>query len=377
MSASMVAHNLTVLFSTAGGAMLGCVMMWISHRLDKRDEQLAMSKKARDAMDSQDSSSQSSSSSSSLLVRSVSYLQRSVSSSNMKSKPRHQRKALVRHNVVGMNEEKRIEESLPMVMRPVPLLDKCKNEMVMYHRWVGVYFHYSSAYSRPLRVLTLWVNVVIMLFIQSVTYSLADPDDGSCEKKTSMAGCLSLKSSLSNGDQCSWNAETGECSFRPIDRDFDRVLIVAVLSGVLSTPFSILFQSLILFVLSAKTKNTNADEMLTSSRMSHIARRTRHQNLQGRKTVVNRNANSSLSNLNNANALSAAPKSKSLTLMFSSPPSLSRGISSLSSSSLSANSGRVELSTSLQEDLGLLLQRLRLYRRELGCVDDIEEFECK
>jgi hypothetical protein len=341
ITASMVAHNLTVLFSTASVAMLGVALMVIAHQLDKRDEKIALSKKAKDAIDLQDPSARPSSS---LLVKSVSYLQRSISSSNFNSKPRHHRKALVKHNIVGLNEERRIEDSLPFVMRPVPLLDKCKNEMVMYHRWAGVYFHYSSAYSRSMRVLTLWVNVVIMLFIQSVTYTLADPDDGSCEKKTSMEGCLSLKSSLSNGNQCSWNGETGECSFRPIDHDFNRVLIVAVLSGVLSTPFSILFQSLILFVLSAKTKSANADEMLTSSRMSHIARQTRFQTQQGRKTML------SSPNLN--------------------PNQLSRAHSSLASC-------RVDLSTTLQEDLGLLSQRVRLYRRELRSLDEIEQFECK
>jgi hypothetical protein len=222
--------------------------------------------------------------------------------------------------------------------------------VVMHHRWIGVYFRYSSVYSRPLRVLILWMNVVIMLFIQSVTYSLADPDDGSCEKKSTMEGCMSLQSSLSNGRQCNWNEETAECSFRPIDHDFDRVLIVAVLSGVMSTPFSILFQSLILFVLSASTKSSS-DEMLRSSRMSHIARRTRFQN--------QRNTNSQSST-----TLTTLGKAKSLNL------NLFKSSSSLSS--------RVEpLSTSLHEDLGLLLKRIRLYRNELISPVEIEEFECK
>jgi hypothetical protein len=338
MSASEVAHNLTVLFSTASVAIIGVILMLISSHLDHRDEKMATSKKARDALDHQRPSEAASSS---IVTKSLSYLQRTISSSKLKSKPRQHRKALMKQNVIGLNEEKRIEDSLPVVMRPVPLLEKCKSEVVMHHRWIGVYFRYSSVYSRPLRVLILWMNVVIMLFIQSVTYSLADPDDGSCENQSSMESCLSLQSSLSNGRQCNWNDKIEQCTFRPIDHDFDRVLIVAVLSGVMSTPFSILFQSLILFVLSAKTKNPT-DEMLTTSRMSHIARRTRFQNQ--RKTGIASNV-----------------KTRPLNVFKPSPVS-----------------SRVDaLPTSLHEDLGLLLQRIRLYRKELSSLSEIEDFERK
>jgi hypothetical protein len=35
-----------------------------------------------------------------------------------------------------------------------------------------------------------------MLFVQSVTYNIADPDDGSCEACNDESRCLSLRSTL-------------------------------------------------------------------------------------------------------------------------------------------------------------------------------------
>ncbi len=97
-----------------------------------------------------------------------------------------------------------------------------------------------------------------MLFIQSVTYDLANPDDGSCGTMKSMKSCLQEKSTISTGNKCLWDEETSSCSFRSIDHDFEWVLIVAVFSGLLSAPFSIIFQSLILFVLAAKASSPHS-----------------------------------------------------------------------------------------------------------------------
>jgi hypothetical protein len=194
-------------------------------------------------------------------------------------------------------------------------------------------FHYSSTYSRPLRVLSLWINIVTMLFVQSVLYNLADPDNGRCERQETMSDCLRLKSSLSSSPECVWSNDViggsynqsqpdsvqvlvseGACSFRPIHHDFDRVLIVAMLSGILSSPFSIFFQSLILFVLSAKTRDLSNPRIRSVSAELNGMKRSR-----GKKGI---------------------------------------------------------LASTLQEDFGLLLKKLRLYRNELSSVER-EEFECE
>jgi hypothetical protein len=162
-------------------------------------------------------------------------------------------------------------------MRPVPLMDKCKNELRMYHRWVGILFHYSESYPRSLRAASLVIGILTMLFVQSVAYDLADPDDGSCEKQSTVEGCLREKSMLANTDKCEWDSESASCFFRPIDNDFERVLVVALISGILSAPLSILFQSLILFVLAAKTRSksavTNGHDRQRSVRISDGSRR--------------------------------------------------------------------------------------------------------
>jgi hypothetical protein len=290
--------------------------MLLSLLMDKRDEDL-LSRVGEASLPSDQSK---------LVTTTATFLQKSLTLSSMlfqsssqgKMKPqRRPFRNLPNHHVIGLQEEKRIEESLPLVLRPVPLLDKCKNEIKMYHRWLGVYFRYSPSYSRPLRVLSLWINIVTLLFIQSVLYNMSDPDDGSCEKQETMDDCLRLKSSLSKSSRCVWEQQSGhqdQCAFRAIDHDFNRVLIIAMLSGILSSPFSVFFQSLILFVLSAETQPQERNERSEGQSLSFRWKKDR----------------------------------------------VCQDI----------------LSRTLQQDFGLLLQKVRLYRDVL-LPEEKEEFECK
>jgi hypothetical protein len=313
LTGRQILNNLTVLFSTIGVSIMGGFVMFLAFILDQRDKKLMWSKVSQSAMSAMTP----------VTKRSIaSFIQSSLSSTAKKKPQRLYHHPRSSNNVIGLKEEKRIEESLPLVMRPVPLLEKCKNELKVYHRWLGVYYHYSSAYSRPLRVLSLWINIVTMLFIQSVLYNVADPDDGTCERQETMSDCLKVQSSLSNSPECVWSEESDpQCSFRPIHNDFNRVLIVAMLSGLLSSPFSIFFQSLILFVLSADTKTK---------------------------------------------VLSPSPANE--------------GHVGQSRDSLQVNPIKRlacgSLPTTLQEDFGRLLSRLRLYRSSLR-EDQVQEFECK
>jgi hypothetical protein len=349
MSGGAVLSNLTVLFSTVGVSIMGGIVMFVSLLLDKQDEKKTLLKSAQ-----QSSKSLPDSQSSYLMSSFLKPITPSLSSASQRlsffkaktEKPRHHRKAVVnqKHRVVGLEEEKQIEESLPLVMRPVPLFQKCKNEIKVYHRWLGVYYHYSPTYSRPLRVLSLWINIVTMLFIQSVLYNLADPDDGRCESQETMSDCLQMKSSLSNGPECLWkeddgsgNADnvgaasaSGACSYRPIHQDFNRVMFVALLSGLLSSPFSIFFQSLILFVLSAETRRTvnESDGAGAGSHHTVVRATSFRQRVQTKATM---------------------------------------------STSLCE---KVTLPTTLQEDFGSLLKKLRLYRSVLQ-ENEKEEFQCE
>jgi hypothetical protein len=157
---------------------------------------------------------------------------------------------------------KLIDESLPSVFKSDSLWLKFKEEVKVYHRWLGIVFYYSPVFPRSMRVLSLFSSIVIMLFVQSVTYNIADPDDGSCEACEDENCCLSLRSTLnSNQDRCYWtasssfsssdtNSSEGSCHFREISHEMGRVFIVAMLSAVVSAPLALSIQYLICNVLS-------------------------------------------------------------------------------------------------------------------------------
>jgi hypothetical protein len=165
-----------------------------------------------------------------------------------------------------------IDRCLPSIFKSDSLWLKFTQEMKVYHRWLGIVFYYSPEFPRAMRVLSLFSSIVIMLFIQSVTYNISDPDDGSCEACDDESCCLSLKSTLNlNEDRCSWKVDgssdplafnlstTGEsCHFRSIAGDLQRVFIVAILSAIISAPFSLTVQYLISNILSAETLKPSA-----------------------------------------------------------------------------------------------------------------------
>jgi hypothetical protein len=181
-----------------------------------------------------------------------------------------------------------IEESLPSIFRSDSLWVKFKEEMKVYHRWLGVVFYYSPEFPRSMRVLSLFSSIVIMLFVQSVTYNIADPDDGSCEACKDENCCLSLRSTLnSNEFRCDWISgvpsanltsfpDQGSCRFRDLGEDMTRMFIVAMISAVVSAPFALSFQYLIANVLSKTTiseaEKENERKRYQQLKMQRLAR---------------------------------------------------------------------------------------------------------
>jgi hypothetical protein len=205
--------------------------------------------------------------------------------------PESQREVRVKEDM------KLIEESLPSIFKTNSLWSKVKEEMKVYHRWLGIIFFYSPAFPRSMRVLSLFSSITIMLFIQSVTYNIADPDDGSCEGCESESCCLSMKSTLnSNEDKCYWVplgvritnttslslSSNGSCHFRDIGEDMTRMFIVAMVSATLSAPLALSLQYLIANVLSKECvsgedlekekqqSQLNRTQRLMSSRLMNI-----------------------------------------------------------------------------------------------------------
>jgi hypothetical protein len=169
---------------------------------------------------------------------------------------------------------KMIEDALPSIFKSTSLWTKFKEGMKVYHRWLGIVFYYSPEFPRAMRVLSLFSSIVIMLFVQSVTYNIADPDDGSCENCEDESCCLSLRSTLnSNEDRCYWevsstSADQGSCHDRQISDDLTRVFIVAMISAVVSAPFALSIQYLVVNILPRETQLSkwNSLQKLLSSR---------------------------------------------------------------------------------------------------------------
>jgi hypothetical protein len=168
-----------------------------------------------------------------------------------------------------------IEESLPPIFKSDSLWSKFKREVQVYHRWLGIVFHYSPIFPRSMRVLSLFSSIVIMLFVQSVTYNVADPDDGSCEACTNESDCLSLKSTLNMREKrCYWKTSvdegSGSCHFREIGADMMRMFIVAMISAIVSAPFALSVQYLIVSVLSKEP--IDEKEIKKEANSSYLAR---------------------------------------------------------------------------------------------------------
>jgi hypothetical protein len=102
-----------------------------------------------------------------------------------------------------------------------------------------------------------------MLFIQSITYNLTNPDDGSCGYLQSEIECNLPMSQFGMGQRkCSWKPDLsstngGICTFIEPSDSLTIVLFVALFSALISTPIALLLNLMIQTVLSAKLKEIN------------------------------------------------------------------------------------------------------------------------
>jgi hypothetical protein len=151
------------------------------------------------------------------------------------------------------------ELALPNMLSSKPFSQKVMEELKRHHRWLGIIFHFSDKFPRILRVLSLATNIIIMLFIQSLTYSLTKGDDGTCSHFHEESACLEPKSSFATGQsKCYWipastssSATEGRCGFVTPDNSVEVILFVAIFSGIVSTPLAILADWIIIRILAA------------------------------------------------------------------------------------------------------------------------------
>jgi hypothetical protein len=167
------------------------------------------------------------------------------------------------------------ELALPNMLSSKPFSQKMMEELKRHHRWLGIIFHFSDKFPRILRVLSLATNVIIMLFIQSLTYSLSKGDDGTCSHYHEESDCLAPKSTFATGQsKCYWippsSTAEGRCGFVTPDNSVEVILFVAIFSGIVSTPLAILADWIIIRILAAPDlhpmlKNTASKIMDVSS----------------------------------------------------------------------------------------------------------------
>jgi hypothetical protein len=91
-----------------------------------------------------------------------------------------------------------------------------------------------------------------MLFIQSVTYTLTNPDDGSCELLHTQVTCIEPRSPFATGEsKCSWDGS--ECAFIQPTGSIKIILFVAIFSAIISTPIALTADWIVRNILSANT----------------------------------------------------------------------------------------------------------------------------
>jgi hypothetical protein len=149
------------------------------------------------------------------------------------------------------------EEALPVILGSGSLTSKVTDEMKYRHKWFGVIFYYSKSFPRVLRVISLATNVLVMLFIQSLTYALTNPDDGTCERMTTEEDCLGPQSPYATGEsKCYWdpNKTKDQCMLVQPDSAAMVIVFVAIFSAIVSVPLALLVDWIVLHILASPLK---------------------------------------------------------------------------------------------------------------------------
>jgi hypothetical protein len=163
------------------------------------------------------------------------------------------------------------EEALPSILSSQSLWKRMWHEIKRHHRWIGVIYYFSDKFPRILRVVSLATNIIVMLFIQSLTYNLTQGDDGSCEALHSEDNCVSPRSAYgTGGNKCYWSWNDGQrggtgvgavttaggyCSFVQPDNSIAIVFLVAIFSALTASPVALFADWIVQNILAAPTKN--------------------------------------------------------------------------------------------------------------------------
>jgi hypothetical protein len=146
------------------------------------------------------------------------------------------------------------EEALPQVLSSKSLWSRILSELKTHHRWFAVIYKFSKLFPRPLRIVSLATNIVIMLFVQSITYDLTHGDESLCLSYKTADACLEPQSAYNtNSNMCYWSNEENACHFIEPANEVKVTIFVAIFSALVATPIAVFCDWLILNVLVAPT----------------------------------------------------------------------------------------------------------------------------
>jgi hypothetical protein len=182
------------------------------------------------------------------------------SNTALRSERKSKQRALLASGNLVAAELAKIEESLPTSLWSDDTYVKFMNELRRHHRWLSIVYFYSEDIPRTIRVASLATNILIMLFVQSVTYNVSNRDDGSCRVYLDEVSCLESRSGFATGEsKCNWQPSSskegpsGVCSFSEPDNSLKAVLFVAILSAMITAPLALMLNYIYVSIISAKT----------------------------------------------------------------------------------------------------------------------------
>jgi len=166
------------------------------------------------------------------------------------------------------------EEALPSILSSQSVGSRVKTELRRHHRWIGVIYYFSSKFPRVYRVMSLASNIIIMLFIQSLTYAFTKQDPSTCTQYVTEESCLEPSSVFRTGEhQCLWQVQSqgqgqglgqgqqgGDCVYVTPDNSIEVVVFVAIFSALATTPIALLVDWIINVILVAPTAS-DSDEV--------------------------------------------------------------------------------------------------------------------
>lgn len=144
-------------------------------------------------------------------------------------------------------------------------------------------YHYSVELPRVFRIVSLATNIIIMLFFESIFYTLTSPDNGTCQSFTTQGDCVNEPSPYSeNQSLCSWDPIDDNCRYIQPKSSITIVLYVALFSAVVSIPIAIGCNWIIVNVLAAPTAHPNDEVVANEDKISALASLSKsHKNLVG------------------------------------------------------------------------------------------------